>query len=312
MLLPPFSVLVAGGLTGRPAIKKLFIALTAIAAIACGAIYMILSPQPTIKRTSSEPPSRLLPYEQQIARTPDPAAAPEESAPPAHETAPAGTAAPQPGAQDPAAADQSAETTGLGGSTGEDPDSSDMTALPADEGADPSDPSSQLPWQNAGRPDPAIPGEGADAPDSMAALPGEGADPSDPMAAPPADGAEPYDPNAELPGEPGRGYEEWVQVLVSGAAMQSGAAEDAPMLFAFPYGRNLRVVSRYEGWVEVTDPQSSATGWMKAQYLAPVAAPGAPQQTESYYDEEPRERRGWFRRRPGGLADMINKALGGN
>jgi hypothetical protein len=261
-----------------------------------------------IKRALSEPPSRLLPYEQQIARAPAPAAAPEGSTPQEHATAPAGTAVPQPGVQESPGATADRPTD----APAEEAASSDTTALPPDEGADPSDPAAQLPWQHAGTPDPAMPREGAEAPDPMAALPGEGADPSDPMAAPPTDDAEPYDPNAELPGEPGQGYEEWVQVLVSGAAMQSAAAEDAPMLFAFPYGRNLRVVSRYEGWVEVTDPQSAATGWMKAQYLAPVAAPGAPQQTESYYDDEPQERRGWFRRRPGGLADMISRALGGN
>jgi len=281
-----------------------------IAAIACGAIYVVISPpQPVIKRASSEPPSRLLPYEQQIARAPAPTAAPEAGAPQEQPTAPAEATAPEPGPQ------ESPEATALpSDAPSDEAAASDTTALPPDEGADQSDPASQLPWQHAGRPDPAMPGEGAEAPDPMASLPGEGADPYDPydpMAGPPADGAEPSDPNAALPGEPGSA-DEWVQVLVSGAGMQSAAADDAPLLFAFPYGRNLRVVSRYEGWVEVTDPQSAATGWMKAQYLAPVAAPGAPQQGEAYYDDEPQGRRGWFRRRPGGLADMINRALGGN
>jgi hypothetical protein len=282
----------------------------AMAAIACGAIYVVINPpQPVIKRVETEPPSRLLPYERQIARAPAPAASPDESTPTAepkeHATTPAAPAAPEPTAKSPeAAADVPADAPA------EEAASSDSTALPPDQGADQSDPASQLPWQHAGRPDPGMPPEEAEAPDPMAALP-PGADPYDPNAAPPADGAEPYDPNAELPGEPGSA-DEWVQVLVSGTGMQSAAADDAPLLFAFPYGRHLRVVSRYEGWVEVTDPQSSATGWMRAQYLAPVAVPGAPQQGEAYYDEEPQERRGWFRRRPGGLADMINRALGGN
>ena len=54
-------------------------------------------------------------------------------------------------------------------------------------------------------------------------------------------------------------------VLASGAGMRATAADDAPMLFAFPYGRNLRVVSHYQDWVEVTDPKSAATGWMRRQ-----------------------------------------------
>ena len=41
--------------------------------------------------------------------------------------------------------------------------------------------------------------------------------------------------------------EEWVIVLASGAGMRATAADEAPMLFAFPYGRNLRVVSHYPG-----------------------------------------------------------------
>ena len=144
-----------------------------------------------------------------------------------------------------------------------------------------------------GDPNAALPGEEAPEPDSMAALPGEDAD-----------------PNA-FPAEPEGEPQEWVQVLVSGAGMHGAASDDAPALFSFPYGRTLRVVSRYQGWVEVTDPQSAATGWMKAQYLAPVAAPGDPQQSEAMYEDERPRRRGWFRRNGGGLADMINRALGG-
>jgi hypothetical protein len=134
----------------------------------------------------------------------------------------------------------------------------------------------------------------ADAP--MPPPPGAYDDPSDPMAALPG---EESDPNA-FPGGPGDEPQEWVQVLISGAGMHGTAAEDAPMLFAFPYGRVLRVVSRYEGWVEVTDPQSAATGWMQAHLLAPSPPPGAPQAQEAFYEEEPRERRGIFRRIFGG------------
>jgi len=124
--------------------------------------------------------------------------------------------------------------------------------------------------------------------------------------------AAPQGPPGE-PGAPQQGapQEEWVVVLVSGAGMRATAAEEAPMLFAFPYGRNLRVVSHYGDWVEVTDPKSAATGWMKSDEVSPIAPPGAgPPQTQAY-DQGPPEEGGWFRRRRGGLADMINRALGG-
>jgi hypothetical protein len=94
-------------------------------------------------------------------------------------------------------------------------------------------------------------------------------------------------PNGAAQGAPGVPQEEWVQVLVSGAGMYGTASEDAPMLFAFPYGRRLKVVSHYQGWVEVTDPQSATTGWMKAGHVAPVAGPGAPPQ-QAWRHHQPR------------------------
>ena len=107
-----------------------------------------------------------------------------------------------------------------------------------------------------------------------------------------------------LPEEP---QEEWVQIAISGASMYSGAADDATVLFAFPSGRRLKVVSREEGWLQVTDPQSNTTGWMKAAYLAPVA-PAYTQEAQTY---EYRERPNWFRRQREGMGGMINRALGG-
>ncbi len=256
---------------------------------------MVSPPEPTIKRAESAPPSRSLAYEQKIARTNEPAALPADTAPQA--TAPAApaqdmqAAVPAEGA-DPSPADQ------------------DMAALPPDDGGQVDDPDA-LPWQqHAARPNyPAAPGRGRDPADPMAEQPGQYDDPADPMAAVPGEDA---DPNA-WPADPQGAPQEFVQVLVSGVGMHGTPADDAPMLFAFPYGRTLRVVSRYEGWVEVTDPQSAATGWMKAQYLAPAAAPGSRQEAKQMYDdEEPRWRsRRWLRRHGGGLGDMIGRALGG-
>jgi hypothetical protein len=270
-----------------------------LSAIVCGAIYMVVSPAPAIKRAGNEPQSRTLAYQEKIARTADDvkeqqAAAPEAPAPaqsaPAEETQPA--PAPEAGDRPPAA-----EQSG-----------SEMAALPPSEESGDSDPNA-LPWQQAEPPNP-VGARGMDeaAPDPMAEPPGAYGDRSGPMAALPE---EEMDPNA-WPGGPDEDPQEWVQVLVSGAGMHGTASDEAPMLFAFPSGRVLRVVSRYEGWVEVTDPQSAATGWMQAQYLAPVAAPGTPYDSEAMYEEEdPRWRRGWLRRNGGGFVDMLNRALGG-
>ncbi len=261
---------------------------------------MVIGPAPAIKRAGGEAPSRSLAYEEKIVRAAEGAKEqqPAPQAPvPAQTTAPAEN--PQPAATPKPEAQPSAPEHGA----------TEMAALPPAEEPGETDPNA-LPWQQAAPPGPpGPPGMADEAPDPMAEQPGEYGDPQDPMAALPGEEA---DPNA-WPGGPEEEPQEWVQVLVSGAGMHGTASEDAPMLFAFPSGRVLRVVSRYEGWVEVTDPHSAATGWMPAHYLAPVPPPGTPYGAEAMYGEEdPRLRRGWWRRSGGGLFDMLNRALGGH
>ncbi len=216
----------------------------------------------------SEPPARALAYEQKVAGTAPTAQAPVADQPQHHAIAPAADS--NPAELAPAEAAQS-PTPDAGAAP---PAEHDMAALPPDDGAQANDPDA-LPWQHAGPPArQAAPGMGAEA-DPNADEQGQYDDPSAPMAAAPGQDA---DPNA-WPEGPQQAPQDWVQVLVSGAGMRSTPAEDAPALFAFPYGRTLRVVSRYQGWVEVTDPQSAATGWMKAEYLRrpqPLGRPGRP------------------------------------
>jgi hypothetical protein len=179
-----------------------------------------------------------------------------------------------------------------------------MATLPPDDDVEAQDPDT-LPWQQGGE-SPYGPGGPEDG--QVGAWPGEDGY-QDGMESMPGEDA---DPNA-WPAAPGEEPQEWVQVLVSGAGMHATASEEAPMLFAFPYGRTLKVISRYGNWVEVTDPQSATTGWMKAQYLAPVAEPRPPEEVDAWYgDEPPRGRRGWFRRHGEGIADLINRAFGGD
>jgi hypothetical protein len=281
-----------------------------LGAIACGAIYLVLTPvlsgPPPIPARVSEP-SRPLAYEQSIART-GTAVDHEDAKPEEHAMAPAeappSQSTPAPAQETPAAVpDEGAETA---------PPADDMAALPPDDGAAGNEPDS-LPWQHSGRrDDSAGPGPNEDAADPRAQQPGEYDDQGGPMAALPGEND---DPNA-WPDNPQDEPQEWVQVLVSGAGMHGTPGEDSPALFAFPYGRTLRVVSRYEGWVEVTDPQSAATGWMKAQYLAPARPPGMRQEqnAEQTYDEEdmPRWKRRWLRRHGGSLGDLLGRAIEGD
>jgi hypothetical protein len=279
-----------------------------LSAIVCVALYMVVTPPaPTVKRAESGPATRTLAYQEKIARTaeetkevvpevPAPAPAASQSAASAPAASQAAAPAPAQGAQAPLPPETAT------GAPAEAQGSTEMAALPPGED-EPSDPNA-LPWQRQRAPN---------------APPGMEAEADAPMPPPPGAYDEPYDPNgpqAGLPEEvdpnglPEEEPQEWVQVLVSGASMHGAASDDAPMLFAFPYGRVLRVVSRYEGWVEVTDPQSAATGWMQAHLLAPARPPGPPG-VDAMYGEEPRERPNWLERQGDGFADMITRALGG-
>lgn len=307
---------------------------------------MVLSPAPIDKPKEEVSAKRALAYEQALAQRREASDAPANEDPkkdiPAFETV-TSEAPPASAGIDDAAADRDLPANGdLPAS--QDMTSQDMAALPdANAGSEataampplPGEPGAEQwgtdaaePWGDEGRQDWAY--GRPPPPDPYGPPPRDPYRQRDVYGPPPGDPYredEPYDPQSDLyqpPGDPYAGQvdpyagqaegadentEEWVQVIVSGTPMRATASEEAPMLFAFPYGRSLKVVSRYEGWVEVADAKSSATGWMPAHALAPSAAPRPYGQGQAYYDEPRQERRGIFRR--GGFSDMINRALGG-
>lgn len=295
--------------TGAPAIKRLLITLSVIGAVVCGVIYVIVSPpKPVSKPVASDTPSRTLAYQQQIVRPGD--AEPEQDADDTQQQAVApADAAPANSAPAQSATQPKTQAAVPAQPAPQQDTSPNMAALPPGEAAESTDPDA-LPWQQGGPYPPHSPHQGApeEAYGPPPGWPEEDGYQQDAETWPGQDA----DPNAWPSGPEGE-TQEWVQVLVSGVGMHGMASDTSPMLFAFPYGRTLRVISRYGNWVEVTDPQSATTGWMKAQYLAPVAAPRPRQEMEAWYeDERPRRRRGWFRRHEGeGLGDMIGRALGG-
>ncbi len=63
-----------------------------------------------------------------------------------------------------------------------------------------------------------------------------------------------------------------VRVLEKSAIVRAGPSEEAAMLFGFPYGRELRVLSREAGFAEIVDLRSGATGWISEDALQPSGA----------------------------------------
>ena len=83
--------------------------------------------------------------------------------------------------------------------------------------------------------------------------------------------AEPTTPTQQEQSQSG-----WVKVLGSPAGMRANPSQESPVPFAFPEGRELRVVSRQPGWVQVKDPGSKQTGWVAETSL--IASNGHPKE----------------------------------
>ena len=72
----------------------------------------------------------------------------------------------------------------------------------------------------------------------------------------------------------GTAYEpiEWTKVTLAAKA-HSEASVSSPILRFYQLGTVLQVVSRQNGWVQVTDPTANETGWVFERYLVPADGP---------------------------------------
>jgi SH3-like domain-containing protein len=82
---------------------------------------------------------------------------------------------------------------------------------------------------------------------------------------------------------------ERVKVSQSAATVRAGPSSESTMLFGFPYGRELRVMSREQGWVQIMDPGSKQVGWVEESAVTPS---GAEQQQEAANQAPQRASRG--------------------
>jgi hypothetical protein len=63
-----------------------------------------------------------------------------------------------------------------------------------------------------------------------------------------------------------------MRVARPGAKVLAGPSDEAAMLFGFPEGREMRVLSRESGWVQIVDLESKQMGWIAESALAPAEA----------------------------------------
>jgi SH3-like domain-containing protein len=65
--------------------------------------------------------------------------------------------------------------------------------------------------------------------------------------------------------------------VVLAAKVHGDASVSSPTLRFYQPGTALQVVSRQNGWVQITDPASGERGWVFEQYLVPADGPTATQ-----------------------------------
>lgn len=282
-------------------IKRIAIILLLVGIGVYAAIAMIVAPPAQFKRQTTDS-GRKLAYEKSISERPAPPSSGNASA---QDTAAPGTTSPD--AKDPIGA-LAAKSDQAAGPAANQP-MSDQT-----EGAD----LSQNSWDAHVEAEPSDDAEQNAAVTASAEAPAGAPGPSSPLqGSAGADGAIPeapvYSADANPPEAPAAEQAEpepeWVEVAVSGARMQASADDDAPMLFAMPYGRRFRVLARDGDWVQVTDAQNKATGWTKVSELVPVGEaqpPAVPVYAPE--DDGPGE---WLERQSHGVASVIGRVFGG-
>lgn len=75
------------------------------------------------------------------------------------------------------------------------------------------------------------------------------------------------------------------------SSIHASPSASAPVLYAFPAGRQLRVIGRETGFARIEDVKSGATGWVDERLLAPstataASAPAAPSAPSASIDTE--------------------------
>jgi hypothetical protein len=103
------------------------------------------------------------------------------------------------------------------------------------------------------------------------------APPGDPSETANATGALPPAGAAALPSENEPADDGKGEILVTTrlSSIYGSPSPSAPVLYAFPAGRQLRVIGREGGFARIKDLQSGATGWADERILAPGAATAA-------------------------------------
>jgi hypothetical protein len=73
---------------------------------------------------------------------------------------------------------------------------------------------------------------------------------------------------------------EWAKVMLA-ARVHSEASVSSAIVRFYPPGTELRIMSRKDGWLQLSDPVTQESGWVFDKYLASIDGPSPTQAAES-------------------------------
>ena len=76
-----------------------------------------------------------------------------------------------------------------------------------------------------------------------------------------------------------RAHYDWAEISRAGAYVHAGPSVEAAITSIYPVGKQLRIVSYTNGWVQLQDAAGGSSGWVYEKYVTSISGPNARRQT---------------------------------
>ena len=80
---------------------------------------------------------------------------------------------------------------------------------------------------------------------------------------------------------------DWAEISRAGAYVHAGPSVEAAITSIYPVGKQLRILSYTNGWVQLQDAEGGPGGWVYEKYVASISGPNAQRQTVAEAQAEP-------------------------
>jgi Bacterial SH3 domain len=84
-----------------------------------------------------------------------------------------------------------------------------------------------------------------------------------------------------------RAHYDWAEISRAGAYVHAGPSVEAAITSIYPIGKQLRILSYTNGWVQLQDAEGGSAGWVYEKYVASISSPNAQRQTVAEAQAQP-------------------------